>query len=152
MAQAVNVAAKQASFSVDSRATRNSFHFVPTRLIGALAAGVDFTQNDVFFERIRVAGASKITAISQLSATAVVGTLSIDLHRMASDATADDTIGTRLAGGGPTTVTQTTASEEDEIVLALDGEEFVEIELTMSAGVSDVAEIGFIDILLTTLS
>ena len=142
MATAVTLVSSQ------SRHPESDF-FKPLRLVGALAAGVDFTQDDVFKERVNVAGASKITVGVKLSDTPVVGTLSIDLHRMLSDATEDDTDGTRSGVGAPSTVTQTAADEEDEIEMALDGEEWVEVELTMSGSAPDVAELALVDVFLT---
>lgn len=134
--------------SSQSRHPESDF-FKPVRLVGALAEDVAFTTDDSFKERINVAGASKITVGVLLSGTPVVGTLSIDLHRMLSDATEDDTDGTRSGVGAPTTVDLTNADEEDEIEMALDGEEWVEVELTMSSGGSDVAELAFVEVFLT---
>lgn len=129
-----------------------SAYFKPTRLVGTLAVGVDFTTDDAFFERINVSGASKIIVSLKTSGTAVVGTLSLDMHRMDSTASSDDTdSATRLTVGSPSAATFTSINEQKEIEMTVEGVEFVEVEVTEGSGGSDVHELAFVDVFLTPL-
>lgn len=115
----------------------------PYRLKGALAAGETLGQSATKKERIKVSDLASIAA--RVKPSAITGTLTVELFPMLADAGDDDTTGTRATTGAPTAVTTTTATEV-LIEMDLRGEQYVELVLTMSGGLTDEATIDYAEI------
>ena len=102
----------------------------PIRLSGALAPGT-IAQNTTAKERVHAAGVTTLYVVVKNSN--VNGqTHTIAIYPMMSDATSDDTVGTRhpLNNSGAANIANTTAVEDS---YTTKGEEFFEIEIDTHA-------------------
>lgn len=120
----------------------------PFRLAGTLAAGTVVTTGTSPQERVYTTGFASVTF--RYKAASITGTCTANIHPMLSDAVPDDTVGTRAVTGLPTAVTGAPTTEQ-VISYTLKGEQYVEIELALSAGGSDTMTLSYVDCFLVPL-
>lgn len=115
----------------------------PIRLKGVLAAGTVLAKSSTTKERVAIPSVTTLYVLAKL--TSVTGTVTVNGYPMLSDATMDDTVGTRKPIGLPTALSLTTTTAA-EMSYAAKGEEFFEIECVVSGGVSDTATLAYIEV------
>lgn len=115
----------------------------PRRLVGALAAAATIGNNASKKERIRITGLGVVRV--RAKASAVTGTMTLQIHPMLSDATKDDTVGTRATTNLPTAATATGATEITQDFTS-GGEMFIEVVLSMSNGGSDTCTLSYVEV------
>ena len=115
----------------------------PIRLAGVLAAAVVLADSSTTKERIQIPGITTLYVLVKLSA--ITGTLTVNGLPMLSDATNDDTVGTRKTIGPATALTITTTTAQ-EMSYTCKGEEYFEVECVVSGGGSDSATIEYIEV------
>ena len=129
-------------------ATGSSHHPAPIRLKGTLAAATVVATNTSPQERVYTLGFASVTF--RYKAASITGTCTANIHPMLSDATDQDTVGTRAVTGLPTPVTGAPTTEQ-VITYTLKGEQYVEIELGLSSGGSDTMTLSYVDVFLLPL-
>ncbi len=117
------------------------------RLSGVLLAGVNLLDDTITFERVDVTDWQTLTVIVDITAGGL-GVLDIDLYPLGSGATSDDTTGVRLTAAAPTTVSAAVLANASQEIITMDVSEYkyVDIELDVSAGGTDNADITWVDV------
>lgn len=99
----------------------------PHRCVGALVAGATIGNSASKMERFFVQGGDSIAVRAMVNITAG-SNVTLDIYPMLSDATHDDTVGTRAVDGIPSSETLTDDTEH-LLEYTLKGERYVDVEI-----------------------